>query len=149
MTTPSSTEPPTPAEILARHPRLHIWGNGYTRGTGIHPADFPAARQELLTPANQANAYTAAAWCARHLQPSKPNARRNLSSYQWKNVFEQDAGGIYVPNGVFVIAAVIAGLDLDWSKYNPTVHARESRAHPIQGCWEVERSWRGAHGATT
>jgi hypothetical protein len=113
--------------ILSDHPDLHIWGNGKARGVHI---DFPAARQELLHVTSLLQVLAAADWCGVHLVPAKPSTR-NLSTYYWKHVYERHVGK-YIPNGVFAVAAALSGLPLDWDGYNPTVHARESRHHPIE-----------------
>ncbi|ALV42515.1 hypothetical protein AU252_16315 [Pseudarthrobacter sulfonivorans] len=53
------------------------------------------------------------------------------SIYYWKHVYERNTEGLYLPNGAFALAATLAGLPMDWSAYNPTIHARESRHNPI------------------
>lgn len=117
------------ATTLAKHPSLHLWGNGKARGYA-NDTDLATRDDDFLEPAMLTKIRDAADWFARYLVASKPNARRDASTYHWKHVYERHAG-VYVPNGVFAVAASLAGLSLDWTKYNPIIHARESRQHPI------------------
>ena len=118
--------------VLDHQPALHIWGNGYSELRGP-TFEFLAARSELLQPSTLLGIQAATLWCNRHLVPSRPNKDRDCSSYYWKHVYERHTNGIYIPNGAFAIAAALAGLHMDWTVYNPTIHARESRHHPIEG----------------
>lgn len=116
--------------VLNYQPALHIWGNG---DSGFSDFEFPAARNELLQPSTLLGIQAATLWCRRHLVPSRPNKNRDHSTYYWKHVYERHTNGIYIPNGAFAVAASLAGLPMDWSDDNPTIHARESRHNPIEG----------------
>jgi hypothetical protein len=119
----------TSSQILAiinDHPLLHIWGNGTTRGASI---DYPAAREELLRPANLVQVIAAADWCGQNLDPAPGTC--GASTFYWKHLYESHAGKD-IQNGAFAIAAALAGLPMDWALYNPTIHAR-ARQHPIGG----------------
>ncbi|MEJ1113834.1 hypothetical protein WBN73_05545 [Paenarthrobacter sp. CCNWLY172] len=116
--------------VLDYQPDLHIWGNG---DPGFPEFEFHAARNELLKPSTLLGIQATTLWCNRHLVSSRPNKSRDRSTYYWKHVYERHTNGIYIPNGAFAVAAALAGLPMDWSEYNPTIHARESRHHPIEG----------------
>ena len=112
--------------LLEEQPALHLWGNGKARG---HQIDFDAAREELTSPSTLRKIERAENWCSIHLVPAKPNPR-DASTYGWKHVFERHTN-LYIPNGAFAVAAALAGIRMNWARYNPTVHARESRHNPI------------------
>jgi hypothetical protein len=118
--------------ILDEHPKLHVWGSG-NPGRGKPSFEVSAARQELLDPSILLGIQTAASWCERHLVPTKPNMRRDGTTYYWKHVCERHTGGLYLPSGAFAVAAALAGLNMNWNSYNPVIYAKESREHPIEG----------------
>lgn len=121
--------------ILDGQPQLHIWGNGKARGH--QDLDFDAAREELTSPSTLRRIERAENWCSIHLVPAKPNPR-DASTYGWKHVFERHTD-LYIPNGAFAVAAALAGIQMNWTSYNPTIHARESRHNPIN----TDRSLKG------
>ncbi|WP_026532545.1 hypothetical protein [Arthrobacter sp. H41] len=113
---------PTDAEFLAvldHHPKLHLLGYGPARGLRIN---LPTERAAIHAPHALNQARQAADWITERMQPCSPRGKRLLTSYGAKH-FMQAETGIYVLNGPFILAAFAAGISLDTTRYNPTLHA--------------------------
>lgn len=117
-----STSTAKVAGLLEEHPELHCWGHGRTRGSRI---DVDAARAQLLHPANITRIGLTRCWIAYNLTPAKRDSRHNQSSYVWKHVMQRETE-LYVPNGVFITAALMSTISVDLDRFNAMLYAKRA-----------------------
>lgn len=108
--------PQTVAEVMQQHPRLGSFGIGVfapmRKTAEQRRVELTADREELA--GSEAIVQTTAAWLRENITPIKTPT---VSSYSVKHVMQR-ATGIYVTNGEFIAAALIAGYTYKYAQPN-------------------------------
>lgn len=108
--------PPTLAEVMQQHPLLGSFGigvyNPMTKTVQQRQDELAADREELA--GAEARVMEIAAWLRENITPIKTPT---VSSYGVKHVMERESG-MYVNNGEFIAAALIAGYTFKYDQPN-------------------------------
>ncbi|RSN48287.1 hypothetical protein [Actinomadura sp. WAC 06369] len=107
---------PTLAEVMQQHPQLNYFGIGVfeplRKTAEQRRTELAAGREELA--GSEAVVMETAAWLRENITPIKTPT---VGSYGMKHVMEH-ATGVYVTNGEFIAAALIAGYTFKYTVPN-------------------------------